>query len=315
MDTILTTTFIVSLLAAGIRLAAPILVAALGEIFAERGGLMNIGIEGMMIIGALFAVFGSDLFQNAWMGVLSAILVGAIMGLIFAFTTVTLCCNQVVIGMAINIFALGITSYLFRLAYGLDGQTHSVPGFETLSITHLSDIPIIGPIVFQQTSLIYVSYLLVPIMAFILNKTMWGLALRANGDHPRAVDTMGINVIRNRYAAIIIGGAFAGLGGSILSLSHMNVFVDNITAGRGYIALAAVIFGQWSPVGALIASLLFGIADALQLRLQQISTVIPYQIISTLPYVLTVLALIGFVKKASPPKSLGVPYQRDGDGH
>lgn len=315
METILTTSFLVGLLSAGIRLAAPILVAALGEIVSERSGLMNIGIEGMMLMGALFAVFGSDAAQNAWVGVLCALLIGAIMGLVFAFATVTLGCDQVVIGMSINIFALGITSYLFRLAYGLDGQTHTVPGFDPVQIPVLSNIPIIGPLFFQQTPLIYLSYLLVPVMAFILFRTMWGLALRANGDHPRAVDTMGINVIKNRYVAIIIGGALAGMAGSILSLSHMNVFVDNITAGRGYIALAAVIFGQWSPFGALFASMLFGIADALQLRLQQISTVIPYQIVATLPYVLTVIALVGIVKKASPPKSLGVPYLRDGDGH
>lgn len=313
METILTTSFIVGLLSAGIRLAAPILVAALGEIFTERSGLMNIGIEGMMLMGALFAVFGSDIFQNAWMGVLFALIIGALMGLIFAFMSVTLACNQVVIGMAINIFALGITSYLFRLAYGLDGQTHNVPSFETLAIPFLSNIPVIGPIFFQQTSLIYLSYLLVPLMAILLNKTMWGLALKANGDHPKAVDTMGVDALRNRYVAIMIGGAFAGLGGAILSLSHMSVFVDNITAGRGYIALAAVIFGQWSPFGALFASLLFGIADAFQLRLQQLSDIIPYQIIATLPYVLTILALVGIIGKASPPKSLAVPYTRDGD--
>ncbi|HEX2978736.1 MAG TPA: ABC transporter permease [Anaerolineaceae bacterium] len=315
METILTTGFIVGLLSAGIRLAAPILVAALGETVAERSGLMNIGIEGMMLMGALFAVFGSDISQNAWVGVLFALLIGALMGLLFAFTTVTLLCDQVVIGMAINIFALGITSYLFRLAYGLNGQTHSVPAFDPVQIPFLSQIPIIGPIFFQQTILIYLSYLLVPVMSFLLFKTMWGLALRANGDHPRAVDTMGIDVIKNRYVAIMIGGAFAGLGGAILSLSHMNVFVDNITAGRGYIALAAVIFGQWSPLGALFSSLLFGVADATQLRLQQLSDVIPYQLVASLPYVLTVLALVGIIGKASPPKSLAVPYTRDGDSH
>lgn len=311
MDAFLTLTFWVGLLAAGLRLAAPILVAALGEIIAERSGSMNIGIEGMMLLGALLGVFGSDLSGSPWVGVLFSLLMGALLGLLFGFLTITLTCDQVVIGMAINVLGLGLSSYLFRLAYGLEGITTTVNSFKSVDIPFLSDIPVIGPIFFQQTVLVYLGYLLVPIISFILFKTMWGLSLRAIGDHPRAADTMGIKVFRDRYFAIIIGGALAGMAGSILSLSHMNVFADNISAGRGYIALAAVIFGQWSPTGAMLSALLFGTADALQLRLSQMSDVIPYQIVATLPYVLTILALIGVIGRARPPKALAIPYRRE----
>lgn len=311
MDALLTLTFWVGLLAAGIRLAAPILVAALGEIIAERSGSMNIGIEGMMLMGALLGVFGSDISGNPWIGVIFSLLMGAILGLLFGFLTITLACDQVVIGMAINVLGLGLSSYLFRLAYGLEGITTTVNSFKAINIPVLSSIPVIGPILFQQTVLVYLGYLLVPITSFILFKTMWGLSLRAIGDHPRAADTMGIKVFRDRYFAIMIGGALAGMAGSILSLSHMNVFADNISAGRGYIALAAVIFGQWSPTGAMLSALLFGTADALQLRLSQMSDVIPYQIVATLPYVLTILALIGVIGRARPPKALAIPYRRE----
>lgn len=311
MDALLTLTFWVGLLAAGIRLAAPILVAALGEIIAERSGSMNIGIEGMMLMGALLGVFGSDISGNPWIGVMFSLLMGAILGLLFGFLTITLACDQVVIGMAINVLGLGLSSYLFRLAYGLEGITTTVNSFKAINIPVLSSIPVIGPIFFQQTVLVYLGYLLVPITSFILFKTMWGLSLRAIGDHPRAADTMGIKVFRDRYFAIMIGGALAGMAGSILSLSHMNVFADNISAGRGYIALAAVIFGQWSPTGAMLSALLFGTADALQLRLSQMSDVIPYQIVATLPYVLTILALIGVIGRARPPKALAIPYRRE----
>lgn len=312
MEIILTSAFLVNLLAAGIRLAAPLLMAALGEIITERSGLLNIGIEGIMLMGALFAVFGSDFSGNAWVGALTAMISGAILGLLFAFITITLSGDQIVTGMAINILSLGVSTYLFRLAYGLAGSSHKVAAFKPIYINGLSDIPIIGKILFQQTALVYLAFLLVPVVTFVLFKTMWGLSLRTVGDHPKAADTMGVKVISMRYIAVIIGGMFAGLAGAVLSLSHLDVFVENLSAGRGYIALAAVVFGQWHPVGAMLSALLFGIADALQLRLQTISTLIPYQIVATLPYVLTILALIGVVGRAYPPKSLAIPYNREG---
>jgi simple sugar transport system permease protein len=312
MDLVFTSAFLLDLLKAGIRLAAPLLMAALGEIIVERGGLLNIGLEGIILMGALFAVFGSDASGSAWAGAASAMLVGALLGLIFAFVTITLAGDQVVTGMAINVLALGLSTYLFRLAYGLEGSSHNVAAFKPIHIPILSDIPFLGPILFQQTALVYLAFLLVPITSFVLFRTMWGLSLRSVGDHPRAADTMGVNVTRLRYTAVVIGGGFSGLAGAVLSLSHLNVFVENISAGRGFIALAAVVFGQWNPIGAMFSALLFGTADALQLRLQAISNVLPYQIVATLPYVLTVLALVGVVGRAYPPKALGVPYLREG---
>lgn len=314
MGNILTVAFLLSLLSSGIRLAAPLLMAALGEIIAERSGVLNIGIEGIMLMGALFAVFGSDVSQNAWVGVLSALLIGAVLGLVFAFITVTLAGDQVVTGTAINILALGLSTYLYRLAYGLEGSNHRVPAFHAVNIPILSDLPVLGPIFFQQTVLVYLTFLMVPVIAFVLFRTMWGLSLRSVGDHPRASDTMGVKVTRMRYLATTIGGMLAGVAGSILTLSHLDIFVENISAGRGFIALAAVVFGQWNPVGAMLSALLFGVADAFQLRLQTMSSNLPYQLVATLPYVLTVLALVGVIGRAYPPKSLGAPYLREGKG-
>lgn len=312
MEIIFTADFLINMLSAGVRLAAPLLMAALGEIITERSGLLNIGIEGMLLLGALFAVFGSDVSGSPWIGALSAMLTGAIIGLIFAFITVTLAGDQVVTGTAINILALGLSTYLFRLAYGLEGFSHEVASFQPLALPVLSQIPFLGPILFRQTLLVYLAFLFVPLTAFFLFRTMWGLSLRAVGDHPRAAETMGINVIRTRYLAVTAGGMLAGLAGAILTLSHLNIFVENISAGRGFIALAAVVFGQWQPLGAMFSALLFGVADAFQLRLQTISKLLPYQLLATTPYILTVLALMGVVGRAFPPKALGTPYLREG---
>jgi ABC-type uncharacterized transport system permease subunit len=312
MDIIFTSAFLIDLLAAGIRLAAPLLMVAIGELYTERSGVLNIGVEGIMLMGALFAVFGSDVTGSAWAGAAAALLSGAFFGLVFAVVTVSLLGDQVVTGTALNIFALGLSTYLFRLAYGLEGSTHRVAAFEPVQIPFLSNIPVLGPILFRHTLLVYLPFILVPISVFILFHTMWGLSLQSVGEHPRAADTMGVNVIGMRYTAIIIGGALAGLGGAVLSLSHLDIFVENLSAGRGFIALAAVIFGQWHPVGAMFSTLLFGIADALQLRLQTISSALPYQILATTPYVLTILALIGVVGRAYGPKALAVPYLREG---
>jgi general nucleoside transport system permease protein len=312
MEIIFTAAFMINLLSAGIRLAAPLLMAGLGEIITERSGILNIGIEGIMLMGALFAVFGADISGNAWAGAGASILAGAFFGLIFGAITISLSGDQVVTGAAINILAVGLSTFMFRQAYGLEGATREVTGFPPLHIPFLSEIPFIGPILFQHSLLVYLAFLLVPVTSFMIFRTMWGLSLRSVGDHPRASDTMGINVVRIRYLAVIVGGMFAGLAGAILSLSHLNIFIENISAGRGFIALAAVIFGQWNPVGTMFSALLFGIADAFQLRLQAISNFLPYQLVGILPYLLTVLALIGVVGRASPPKSLTIPYLREG---
>jgi ABC-type uncharacterized transport system permease subunit len=307
--------FWINFLQSIIRLGTPLLLAGLGEVVVERSGVINIGMEGMMMAGALFAVFGSDFTGNPWIGVLAAGLIGAVVGLIFAFVTVTLAGDQIVSGTAINIFSLGMTTYLFRLVWGVKGVLHTVPKFDSVKIPLLGNIPVIGPGLFEQSPLIYLAFVLVPLVSLLLFRTMLGLSLRSVGEHPRAADTVGINVIRTRYLAIIFGGVMAGIAGSVLTISNTNSFLEGISSGRGFITLAAVIFGNWTPVGVMLASLFFGSANAVVVQFLVLNSTIPYQIVGTLPYVLTILALVGVVGKAKGPKALATPYLRNNTEH
>lgn len=310
-DFLLSTGFWIELLSSGLRLGAPILIAALGEIIAERSGVINIGMEGMILVGALFAVFTSDITRSPYIAILGGMAAAAVIALIFAFITITLASDQIITGTAINIMILGLTSYLFRLAWGLEGITRTVPAFTRVAIPILSEIPVIGQIFFRQTIMVYGIYLTVPIFYFLIYRTQWGLTLRSVGEHPRAADTVGISVTRTRYLAVIIGGMMSGVAGAALSLSNANLFAEGMSAGRGFMALAAVIFAQWNPYGAALACFFFGSADALAVRLQLFSRVLPYQIFATLPYLLTILALIGIVGRARPPRALATPYLRE----
>jgi ABC-type uncharacterized transport system permease subunit len=303
--------FLIGVLAAGVRLATPILLAALGEVFAERAGVLKISIEGEMLMGALFGFLGAFYLNNIWLGMLIGMVVAALYSLIAGVLSITLKVDQVITGITLNILALGLTSFIFRFILKKSLIPPSIKPLVVFKIPILSKIPVIGPIVFQQNLIVYLTFfVLVPVSTFILFKTTFGLNLRAVGEHPLAADTVGINVYRTRYFCVMIGGLFSGLGGAFMTLAQLNMFTENMTAGRGFIALAAVIFGKWHPVGAMIATLLFGTADALQLRLQGLGVDVPYQFLLMLPYILTIIALVGVVKRTNAPSALAVPYQK-----
>lgn len=310
MKDILSTTFLIALLSASIRLTVPILFASLGGMFSELSGVNNIGLEGIMLVGAFTGVVGSYYSGSYWIGALFAIICGILIAAVFAYATVKIKINQIVSGVAINLLAVGLTSFFFRALFGITTVPITVNAFGPLEIPVLSRIPIIGEVLFKQTILVYIAFILVPISAYILYRTSWGLNIRTVGEHPMAADTVGIPVNKIRAICVLLSGALGGLGGCFLSLGQFNMFVDNMVSGRGFIAVAAVIFGKWSPKGILIASLLFGFADALQIRVQMTGLNIPYQFLLMFPYLLTIVAVTGIVGKTSAPKALGRPYEK-----
>ncbi|NLC04508.1 MAG: ABC transporter permease [Tissierellia bacterium] len=308
MKEIMNVTFLIALLSASIRLSVPILLAALGGMYSERAGVVNIGLEGIMLVGAFAGVVGSYFSGSQWIGALLAMVSGMAIAYLFALTTVKIKMNQIVSGVAINMLGIGLTSFLFRALFGITTVPITVKSFATYNVPILSKIPILGEVFFKQTPLVYIAFLLVPISSYILYKTSWGLNIRTVGEHPMAADTVGIPVDKVRTICVLISGLLAGLGGCFLSLGQFNMFVDNMVSGRGFIAVAAVIFGKWNPKGILMASLIFGIADALQIRLQIADIGIPYQFLLMFPYLLTVIAVTGIVGKTVAPKALGNPY-------
>jgi len=303
--------FITNFIAANLRTATPILFAALGELYMERSGIINIGLEGFMLIGALTGSISSYFFNSAWLGVIMAALVCGVLGLIYAFFVVTIKANQVATGIAINIFSLGLTTTIYRSFMGVNTSHTDIASFENISIPLLSKIPILGQSIFNQTILVYLVLMLVPFTYYFLYKTSIGLKIRATGEYPQATDTAGINVFQVRYSATVGGSMLAGVGGAYLSLGLLNMFTENMVAGRGFMALAAVIFGRWNPWGVLGAALFFGFGDALAIRLQVMGSSIPYQFLLMLPYIFTVAVLAGVVGKAISPAALGIPYNKE----
>jgi len=312
MSVLLNATFLATLLAAGVRMTIPILLPAVGEIFAERSGILNINLEGQMLIGA-FCSFVVSYYTHS---LLLSLLVGAASGVLLAMLMAVCCvrwhCNHCVIGITLNMFSLGFTSFWYRVIYGV---TTAPPKADVSSgmvaIPGLSKIPFLGEILFQQNFLFYLSLVIVAVSFYILHKTQFGLKIRATGEYPRAAETMGVNVSRIQVISMAICGSLAGMGGSFLSLISLNRFVDNITASRGFIALAIVIFGKWEPWKVLLASLLFGTIDALQLRLQAVGVDAPYQLLSMLPYLLTIFVMIFTAKRSHSPAALGENYERE----
>lgn len=310
MNVLLNDVFWIGLLAAAVRLATPILLAALGELFAERAGVLNIGLEGMMLCGALGGFLGSQATGNPWIGVLTGVFAGCLLALLFAYLTITLSADQVICGIMVNLLALGATGFLHRSIYGITTIIPSATPLKDWHIPYLSEIPFLGPILFQQNPMVYISIALVFVCWFILARTTWGLKIRAVGEYPQSADSVGVSVAKVRYAAVLGCGALAGMGGAFLSLGQLNMFVEHMTAGRGFIALAVVIFGRWHPLGALGASLLFGAAEALQIRIQALGIDIPFQFLAILPYALTVVALVSIAGRSVQPAALGLPYRR-----
>jgi simple sugar transport system permease protein len=299
----------VGLFAAALRMATPIAYAALGGIFSERVGIINIGLEGTMLTSAFAGVTVSYYTGNPWLGVVVAVIVGGLVGLLHAVLTVKFVGDQVVSGTGINIFALGFTAYMSQIIWGSRGASDGVQGLGTWTIPVIADIPVVGPIIGSHSPLVYLMLVVTVLSYVVLFKTPLGLRIRAVGEHPTAAETAGIDVLRVKYLCVILSGMIAGLGGAFLSLGHLNLFTRGMTGGRGFIAMAAMIFGKWMPFGAFGASLLFGLADSLQMRLQSLG-LLPPQIILTIPYLLTVAVLAGVVGKARPPSDYK-PYKRE----
>lgn len=309
---ILTLTIIISLLTAMVRMATPILLAALGELVTEHAGVMNLGVEGMMLMGAYVGFMVGNKTDSLPLACLAAMLIGALMGLIMAFMANTLKVDQTVTGLALNLFAQGLSFYWYRVAYSeLGGQVPTTRIFQLLPIPGLSKIPLIGEIFFSQTILTYIAFSMVPLIWFFLYRTRYGLLIRTLGENPRAADVKGVSVTKYRYLAVLFGGMMAGLGGSFLTLASAGVFVPEISAGRGWLAIVIVIAGNWRPYRILTAALIFAFLDAFQLQMQGLGVKLPYQIFLALPYVFAILALVLSRARSRAPQSLGIPYARE----
>ncbi|HEY52502.1 MAG TPA: ABC transporter permease [Caldilineae bacterium] len=296
----------------GIRLATPYLFAALGEMFGQRSGVLNLGVEGIMLMGAFFGFYVLFKTGNPWLGMGAAAVVGILMGLLMSVVSITLQAEQGISGIGLYMFGLGMSSLLFKTMLG---TVEGAQGFSELRfcITDsfcLADIPILGDIFFSHSVITYAAFALVPISIWILNKTTWGLKIRAAGQNPEAADSLGVSVTAVRYASVILGSALAGIAGASLSISLLGIFQENMTAGMGFIAVALVYFGGWSPVGILAGALLFSIINALQLWVQVLNLPIPSDMAVMLPYIITIIALAVPFRRAASPAALGKPFAR-----
>ncbi|MDF2501665.1 MAG: putative ABC-type transport system, permease component [Anaerosporomusa subterranea] len=303
--------FIISVLAAAITAGTPILYAALGELVTERAGILNLGVEGIMLVGAVSGFIAAVAFESSWLGLAAALLAGGMVALIHAFLTITLRANQTVCGLALTLFGTGLSGYLGKAYIGMP-----VPQpFVAQSMPFLSGIPFIGPIMFNHDILVYLSYLLAPLLWLFLTRTRPGLHLRALGENPAAADALGINVFFLRYLYVCIGGMLCGVGGAYLSLAYAPSWLENMTAGRGWIAVALVIFALWSPLRAMVGSYLFGGIDALGFYLQVKGVTLSPFFLTMLPYIFTIVALVVVMArrggKLAAPGALGLPYDRE----
>lgn len=308
-----------------VRLSAPLLLACLAGLYSERSGIVDIGLEGKMLGAAFGAASVAFITGNAWAGLGAGIVVAVGLALLHGFASITNRGNQIVSGVAINFLAAGLTALLGQAWFNQGGRTPSLSGggrfleIELPFATALKDVPVIGYIYFELISghniLVYIAFLAVPATWWVLYRTRFGLRLRAVGENPAAVDTAGISVTFLRYRAVVMCGLLCGLAGSYLAIAQSSGFIKDMTAGRGYIALAALIFAKWKPVNALYACLLFGFLDAMAIRLQgqQVPGIgeVPVQVFQALPYILTVILLAGFIGKAIPPKASGIPYLKE----
>jgi ABC-type uncharacterized transport system permease subunit len=294
-----------AVLGAMIRFAVPLMLGALCGIYCERAGIVNIGIEGQMLMSAFTAYMTNVWTGNLVLALVVGMLTGALLGLFLAFISVNLKLNQTIGGTVINILAVGITGFFYRVGSTTKGKFGPIP------LGPLADIPLIGPVLFNNPPITYLAFLLVIITQIVFFHTRWGLRTRAVGEHPRAADTLGINVFKTRYISTMIGGSLAGLGGAFLTLEGVGLFERNMTNGRGFIALAVMIFGKWNPIGSMLAALLFGFTNALQTQLQFMGINVPHQFIGMIPYALTIIVVSGFVGRSRPPAAEGTPYEKE----
>ena len=302
----------IEFLEAAIRIATPLMLAALGGILSERAGVFAVGLEGMMLAGAFAGVIGTHTLGHAGLGLLASAAGGALLAAVVAIATVRCCADQMVTGLAVNILALGLTSYLLRGLFGRgEAPIVRVTPLTQMPIPVLGDIPVVGPLLFRQPGLTYVGLALVVVMVAALQRTRAGLTLRAVGENPTAAFASGANPIRVRVLAVLGAGVLAGVGGAVLSLQQVGTFTDGMTNGRGYLALAAIIVGRWSPGGALVGCLLFGATDALQLRIQGLRLPFSSYVIQMLPYVVSLTVLAGLGRSARLPAAIGIPFFRE----
>ncbi len=301
---------LVGMIKDSMRLATPIALGMLAGVMCERCAVINIAIEGMMLTAAAVGYMVSLYTQNMWLGLLFAILSGGLMATLHAILSIRFMVDQIISGTVINILAVGVSGYI-RAAFLLKNP-FGAPGVfpYVFQKTPLWNIPILGTILFQYQPMVYVAIILVPLVWFVLFRTKWGLRTRAVGEHPRAADTLGINVFKVRYINVILAGCIAGLGGAWFSLETVGHFDDLMTNGRGFIALAAMIFGNWNPIGGALGALLFGFADALNFKFQILEVAVPYQFIGMLPFILTMIAVAGVIGRTTPPAADGKPYQK-----
>jgi len=301
---------VIGILFSAIRLATPYLYATIGEMFAQRSGVLNLGVDGIMLVGAYAAFFVVLNTGNLWLGLLAAVVVGLLMGLLMAFISVTLQAEQGISGIGLYMFGLGLSSLLFKVTIG---TVKTVSGFPPLKIPWLGDIPVIGQILFQHSLPVYGAFLLVPLAWWVLEKTTWGLKIKAVGQNPAAADSLGVSVIGVRYLCVCLGAVLAGIAGASLSIALTNLFQENLTAGLGFIAVALVYFGGWRPLGILAGTLLFSSVNALQLWMQVLGVKIPSDVAVMLPYILTIAVLAVMVNRARQPAALNKPFER-GEG-
>jgi len=294
-----------AVVASSIRQATPLVLGALCGLLGERSAVINIGIEGQMLLGAFVGFLANVWTGNLLFAVFAAVATGAVMGLLLAYMSVTLKMDQIIGGTVINILALGLTGYFYQVGLTTQGK------LQPISLGALAEIPIIGPALFNNPPITYATFILVIVVHYVLFYTKWGLRTRAVGEHPRAADTLGVNVFKVRYVNVIMGGAIAGLAGAFLTLEAVGSFERAMTNGRGFVALAVMIFGKFTPFGAWGAALLFGFANAMQTQLQFADIQVPHQFIGMLPYILTIVVLSGFVGRTRVPAADGVPYDKE----
>ena len=307
MTEIFSVAVLVGILTSAIRLATPYLYAGIGEAFAQSSGVVNLGVDGIMLIGGFTAFLVAMTTGNLWLGMLAAVMVGVLMGLLMSFISVTLKAEQGISGIGLYIFGLGLSALLFKTTIG---TVKTISGFQPVKIPVLGDIPVIGPVFFQQSLPVYGAFLLVPVATWVLTRTTLGLKIRAVGQNPAAADSLGVGVDRVRYFSVCLGGALAGVAGASLSLALLNLFQENMTAGMGFIAVALVYFGGWRPLGIMWGALLFSTVNSFQLWMQVLGVRIPSDIAVMLPYLLTIAALAFTANRARQPAALNVPFER-----
>lgn len=297
---------LLSILSTTLSSATPLIFAALGGLFSERSGVVNVALEGIMLISAFTSVAFAYYTGNAWMALILTMLIGGLVGLVHAVVSIKFKAEHVVSGTGINFLAVGLTGLLMQSIFGLAGASPRVDKLPTLGFPGFLNIPVLS----GHNVLVYLAIVMVLGAHYFLNKTPWGLRLRAVGEHPRAADTVGINVIKYRYFGVIASGVIASIGGTYLALGPLGFFFEGMTVGKGFIALAALIFGKWTAFGALLACLLFGFFDALQIQLQVWGFSVPSQIIRSIPYLLTIFAVVGAVGRSTPPAAVGTHYEK-----